>query len=164
MGLPYFPGLATQRDTFPTAVRKQGRLLNQGHSFESPRSRGVGALGVAGPLTTSLRGLWVSGLLPPDNGGSYQRAASLEPATRRRGRLGPRAGNPEENLLPAWVLHQGPPKPHCVKGKAPKDPGIVAPLAAAGCCGNCYYDTGGRSHASARSSSSSHSLSSGPWS
>ena len=42
----------------------------------TPRSRGVGTLGVAGPLTTSLRGLWVSGLLPPENGGSYQRAAT----------------------------------------------------------------------------------------
>ena len=35
----------------------------------SPRSRVVGTPRVAGPLTTSLRGLWVSGLLPPGNGG-----------------------------------------------------------------------------------------------
>ena len=69
-------------------------------------------------------------------------------------------------LLPAWVLHQGegPQQPQCVKGNGPKDPGVAAPLAAAGCCGNCYFDTGGRSHASARSSSSSHFQSSGPWS
>ena len=58
----------------------QGRVLNQRHSFETPRSRGVGTLGVAGPLTTSLRGLWVRGLLPPDNFGSYQSAATPEPA------------------------------------------------------------------------------------
>ena len=74
------PGLATQRDSFPTAARKQGRLLCQRHSFVTPRSRWVGTLGVAGPLTTSLRGRWVSGLLPPDNGGPYQRAATLAPA------------------------------------------------------------------------------------
>ena len=33
----------------------------------------------AGPLTTSLRGLWVSGLLPPDNGGPTKGAATLKP-------------------------------------------------------------------------------------
>ena len=62
-------------------------------------------------------------------------------------------------LLPAWVLHQGegPQRPQCVKGKGPMDPGVAAPLAAAGCRGNCFFDTGGRSLASARSSSSSHS-------
>ena len=30
----------------------------------------MGILRVAGPLTTSLRGLWASGLLPPGNGGT----------------------------------------------------------------------------------------------
>ena len=39
----------------------------------------------AGPLTTSFRGLWVSGLLPPGNGGPYKRAATLEPTLRFRG-------------------------------------------------------------------------------
>ena len=34
-------------------------------SVASPRSRGVGALRVAGTLATSLRGLWVSGILSP---------------------------------------------------------------------------------------------------
>ena len=29
----------------------------------------------AGPLTTSLRGLWVSGLLPPGNGGTNEGAS-----------------------------------------------------------------------------------------
>ena len=68
-------------------------------------------------------------------------------------------------LLPVWVLHQreGNQRPQCVKGKGPKDAGVVAPLAAAACRGNCHYDTGGRSHASARSSSSSHTCTSGPW-
>ena len=32
-----------------------------------------------GPLTTSLRGLWVSGLLPPGNGGTNEGAATLKP-------------------------------------------------------------------------------------
>ena len=56
------PGLASQRDRFLTA--KQGRLLYQRHCSESPRCRGVGTPSWAGPLTTSLRGLWVSGYLP----------------------------------------------------------------------------------------------------
>ena len=30
--------------------------------------------------------------------------------------------------------------PRCTKGKGPKDPGVAAPLAAAGCRGNCLYD------------------------
>ena len=36
------PGLATQRDSVPTATRQQGRLLKQRHSSETPRSREVG--------------------------------------------------------------------------------------------------------------------------
>ena len=35
----------------------------------------------AGPLTPSLRELWVSGLLPPDNGGTSCRAATQEPTS-----------------------------------------------------------------------------------
>ena len=34
---------------------------------------------LAGPLTTSLRGLWVSGVLPPGNGGTYEGAATQKP-------------------------------------------------------------------------------------
>ena len=56
------PGLASQRDRFLTA--KQGRLLYQRHCSVTPRSRGVGTPSWAGPLTTSLWGLWVSGYLP----------------------------------------------------------------------------------------------------
>ena len=63
-----------------------------------------------------------------------------------------------------YTKGRAPKKNDCVKGKGPKDRGVAAPLAPAGCCGNCNCDTGRQSHASARSSSSSHSLSSGPWS
>ena len=52
----------------------------------------VGTPSWAGPLTTSLRGLWVSGYLPPCNGGPCKRA-TRKPT--RRGRLGPRAGIPK---------------------------------------------------------------------
>ena len=43
-------------------------------------------------------------------------------------------------LEPAWVLHQGEgtQRPQYVKWKGPEDPGVAAPLAAAGCRGNCW--------------------------
>ena len=129
----------------------------------------MGTLRVTGPLTASLRGLWVSGLLLPDNGGPYQRAATLEPAKSdargltRSSQAGiPKRMRPNCHSCPKEVLTYqrgwylctrsgGAPKtPLRTKGNGPKDPGVAAPLAAAGCCGNCYYDTGGRSLASAR--------------
>ena len=99
----------------------------------------------------------------PGNGGPNKRAATLEPTKRQRGRLGPRAGIPKRM------------RPNChkrrysrtsvgiaPKGRGPKDPGVAAPLASAGCRGNrlpaasCvelrWYDMGGRSHTSAFSS------------
>ena len=76
-------------------LRKQGRLLNQRHSFVTPRSRGVGTPCVAGPLTTSLRGLWVSGLLPRCNGGT-RKGGDPKTDQRRRGLTqNSRTGNPK---------------------------------------------------------------------
>ena len=81
----------------------------------------------AGPLTTSLRGLWVSGLLPPGNGGPNKRAATLEPTKRLRGRLGPRAGIPKRKRpkLPTDVLlsnQRG--LQQYEKGRGPEDPTV----------------------------------------
>ena len=73
------PGLASQRDRFLTA--EQGRLLYQRHCSKTPRSRGVGTPSWAGPLTTSLRGLWVSGYLP-------RAMADREQGRRPENRLG----------------------------------------------------------------------------
>ena len=53
--------LASQRDRFLTA--KQGRLLHQRLYSRRPDAVGWGTPSWAGPLTTSLRGLWVSGNL-----------------------------------------------------------------------------------------------------
>ena len=107
----------------------------------------------AGPLTTSPRGLWVSGLPAPCNGGSSRRAATLGPTKQRRGlthnsragipkRLRPNCqSRPRGTLEPAWVLHQGEgtQRPQRAKGKGPKDPGVAAPLTSAVCRGNCWY-------------------------
>ena len=86
----------------------------------------MGTLGVAGPLTTSLRGLWVSGLLPPDNGGRYQSGGDPRTDQAKKGddsdpwagipkRLRPDCHScPRGTLEPAWELHlaQSPQRPH----------------------------------------------------
>ena len=68
-------------DCANNATVREGRiwLPKQHHLSATPRSRGVGTLRVAGPLTTSLRGLWVSGILSPGNGGTSCRAATPKP-------------------------------------------------------------------------------------
>ena len=54
-------------------------------SLRRPEAVGWAPLVCAGPLTTSLLGLWVSGLLPPGNGGTNEGAATLKPTKRPRG-------------------------------------------------------------------------------
>ena len=66
--LTVFGDEETKNSSCVDATVREGRecLPEQHHLSASPRSRAVGTLCVAGPLTTSFRGLWVSGLLPPD--------------------------------------------------------------------------------------------------
>ena len=61
------PGLASRRDSDLIA-----------NVSTSPDVSGWAPLCVAGPLAASLRGLWVSGLLPPGSGGTCSRAATRE--------------------------------------------------------------------------------------
>ena len=67
-----------------------------------------------------------------------------------RGRLGPRAGIPKRKrpnchekrysrTSVGIAPREGAQRPRCVREKLPKDPGVAAPLAAAGCRGNCWY-------------------------
>ena len=56
-------GLASQRDRFPNCQAGPTALSTPLFS-DAARCRGVGTPSWAGPLTTSLRGLWVSGYLP----------------------------------------------------------------------------------------------------
>ena len=80
-----------------------------------PETAGWAPLVCAGPLTTSLRGLWVSGLLPPGNGGTNEGAATQKPTERHKGaatqkptsvrrnsrsNLGARGGDPR--TLASW--------------------------------------------------------------
>ena len=105
---------------------------------------------MAGPLATSLRGLWVSGLLPPYNGGPSQgRRPDNRPggddsdpglASRRESSL--TAKNKKGTPVTAWAAST-----HC-EGKGPENPNVVAPLAEAGCRGNRrYYMFGHSQHA-----------------
>ena len=74
-------GSPTLDETNLNATVREGRvwLPKQHHRLESPRSRGVGTPGETEPLATSLRGLWVSGLLSPGNGGHERRGGDPEP-------------------------------------------------------------------------------------
>ena len=51
----------------------------------------------AGPLTTSLRGLWVSDLLPPGNGGTNEGAATQKPTVRHNGAATPKPTSERRN-------------------------------------------------------------------
>ena len=105
----------------------------------------------AGPLTTSLRGLWGQWLPAPVQW--WNELKGRRPKNRpseERGRLGPRAGIPKRKRP---NCHEGrysrtsvgsaprerPQRPQCVEEKGPEDPGVAAPLACAGCRGNCWY-------------------------
>ena len=117
---------------------------------KTPRCRGVGTPSWTGPLTTSLRGLWVSGYLPPDNGGPCERAATRKPTKQPRGLTqNSRAGNPKRTRpkLPTDRIlsnqrglqrtkRGGDPKTPLCEGKGPENPGVVAPFAVADCRGN----------------------------
>ena len=101
------------------------------------------------------------------------RAATQEPTKRSWGTTRTPGWHPEETASQLPLVNEkrypqfsvggmspqrgGGSRPQCVKGRGPKDPGVAGPLAAAGCCGNCWYVMGGRSRASARSSLLSHS-------
>ena len=127
----------------------------------TPRCRGVGTPRWAGPLTTSLRGLWVSGYLPramadraqgrrPDNRPGGDDSDTGLASRRERGLTATK----RVTLEPAWAAST-----HC-EGKGPENPGVVAPFVEAGCRGNRRYGTFGRSQTSASSSSSRATLSS----
>ena len=71
----------------PPFVRAGYDSRNNTTVLRRPEAVGWAPLVCAGPLTTSLRGLWVSGLLPPGNGGTNEGAATPKPTVRhKRGR------------------------------------------------------------------------------
>ena len=59
--------------TTPPLVRAGYDCRNNTTSLRRPEAVGWAPSVLAGPLTTSLRGLWVSGLLQPGNGGTNER-------------------------------------------------------------------------------------------
>ena len=69
----------------PPFVRAGYDCRNNTTVENRPEAVGWAPLVCAGPLTTSLRGLWVSGLLPPGNGGTSEGAATQEPTERHKG-------------------------------------------------------------------------------
>ena len=69
----------------PPFVRAGYGCRNNTTVLSRPEAAGWAPLVCAGPLTTSLRGLWVSGLLPPGNGGTNEGAATQKPTVRHKG-------------------------------------------------------------------------------
>ena len=107
----------------------------------------VGTPSWAGPLTTSLRGLWVSGYLPramadraqgrrPDNrpGGD-----DSDPGLASRRERGPNCHQTEYSRTSVDCINtkrSGGPKTPLYEGQGPENLGVVAPFAVAGCRGN----------------------------
>ena len=127
--LPQVPQ-GTTASTTPPFVRAGYDCRNNTTVLRRPEAAGWAPLVCAGPLTTSLRGLWVSGLLPPGNGGTNEGAATQKPTERHKGAatqkptsvrrnsrsiLGPRGGDPR--TLASWR--------HCFSSS---------------CRGNCWWD------------------------
>ena len=128
----------------------QGRLLHQRHCSKTPRCRGVGTPSWAGPLTTSLRGLCVSGYLlramadraqgrRPDNrpGGD-----DSDPGLASRRERGLNCHQTEYSRTSVDCINAkrgGGPKTPLYEGQGPENPGVVAPFAVASCRGNCRH-------------------------
>ena len=90
--------------------KRRVRLRKQRHRLETPRSRGVGTLGVTGPLAASFRGLWVSGIPSPGNGGQDRSAAKSRTDHATKGADSELTGwHPEEtgSLVTATQLTRG---------------------------------------------------------
>ena len=103
----------------------------------------------AGPLTTCLRGLWVSGYLPramadraqgrrPDNrpGGD-----DSDPGLASRRELRPNCHKRRYSQTSVDCIirekGRGPEDPTMYEGQGPENPSVVAPFAVASCRGNC---------------------------
>ena len=93
------PGLASQRDRFPTA--KQGRLLHQRHSSSTPKCRGMG----------TLRDGKQARLLPPSGEGDSMASYPGQWRTVHK------SGDSKTDQAT-----QGAAKPHCLKGRDPRTP------------------------------------------
>ena len=154
------PGLASQRDRFLTA--KAGYdCLNNATVENRPDAVGWAHPSWAGPLTTSLRGLWVSGYLPramadraqgrrPDNRpGGDDSDPGL--ASRRERGLNCHQNGVLSNQrgLHQFEKGQGAQRPHCAKGRDPRTPAswrhfllrVVAATASAQWSVGWGYDT-----------------------
>ena len=118
----------TTASTTPPFVKAGYDCRNNTTVLRRPEAVGWAPLVCAGPLTTSLRGLWVSGLLPPGNGGTNEGAAALEPTTRPRGLTQNSPAGIPKRLRPNCHRKRCSKNSVCgnsaKKGRGPKDPGV----------------------------------------
>ena len=105
--LPQGPQGTTALST-PLFVRAGYDCRNNTTVLRRPEAVGWAPLVCAGPLTTSLRGLWVSGLLPPGNGGTNEGAATQKPTVRHKGAATQKNRPAKGGTLEAtWVRGEG---------------------------------------------------------
>ena len=121
---------------------------NNTNSSKRPEAVGWAPSVLAGPLATSLRGLWVSGLLPPGNGGTNGGDPKTDQVAKGADSELP-GWHPKEKSaqLPqkrglsnqcGWRQYQK--GTECAKGRRPKNPGVAAPLTSATCSGRFHLD------------------------
>ena len=151
------PGLASRRDCVPICLSSAGptpKTTPERLSFETLRSRGVGTLGVAGPLATSLRG--TVGQWPPATWQWWTEQKGGDPRTdqAKEGTARTPGWQPKETEAPlpvatkrysrssVGVLHQGerPPKtPSVRKGGDPRTLATWRHWLLQVCRGNRHY-------------------------
>ena len=112
----------------PPFVRAGYGCRNNTTVLSRPEAAGWAPLVCADPLTTSLRGLWVSGLLPPGNGGTNEGAATQKPTVRHKGAATQKPTSERRNSRSNL-------------GARERDPRTLASwrhLFSASCRGNCF--------------------------
>ena len=75
------PGAGIPKRLRPNCHTTAGPTAKSTPLFRDAQKQWGGHTSCGSPLTTSLRGPWVSGLLPPGNGGTNEGAATLKPTT-----------------------------------------------------------------------------------
>ena len=109
------------RGSLTTSAGNPKRPFPNCHS-KTPRSRGVGTLRVTEPLTTSLRGLWVSGNPSPGNG-TERKGHHVISVRRHQKPAGPASEVVRDPVhCAARNKEEGAQGPRCAQGKGTQGP------------------------------------------
>ena len=124
------------------------------------RNRWLPPLGDCGSVVTRHRATVerTKGRRPwnrPSEKGGWLRTPRLGNPKRHRPNClsSPRKGTPKSAWVATVCKWEGAQRTQCAKGTGPKDPGVAAPLAVAGCRGKCWHVTVGWRRSTCLSSS-----------